>query len=109
MVALMLTVIALFSVYDSAAGISPLGVPPGIPFNPVSVTNTLLLTITIIVLFGTVTVCFRTKNKEARAHPVAGPAGIVRHIPAYTMADIDPMTMIATVALLAVLIGRVGG
>ncbi len=106
-VAIMLTIIAIFSVWDSAVLIYQLLVPPYIMVNLVSVINALLLTITIIVLFETVTVYFRTKHVEVRALLVAGLTGMVRHILVYNMEGIDPMTMFATVALLAVLIAGI--
>jgi uncharacterized membrane protein (DUF373 family) len=106
-VAIMLTVIAVFSVYDSAVVIYQLLVPPSTPVTLVSVINSLLLTITIIVLFETVTVYFRTKHVEVRALLVAGLTGVVRHILVYNTAAIDPVNLFATVALLAVLIGGV--
>ena len=106
-VAILLTVIAVFSVYDSAILIYQLIVPPSSPVNIISVINALLLTITIIVLFETVTVYFRTKHVEVRALLVAGLTGMVRHILVYNMGGIDPMTMFGTVALLAVLIAGI--
>jgi uncharacterized membrane protein (DUF373 family) len=106
-VAIMLTIIAIFSVYDSAMVIYQLIVPPKIPVNLISVINALLLTITIIVLFETVSVYFRTKHVEVRALLVAGLTGMVRHILVYNMEDIDPMIMFSTVALLAVLIAGI--
>jgi uncharacterized membrane protein (DUF373 family) len=106
-VAIMLTIIAFFSVYDSAVVIYQLLVPPSVPVNLIDVINALLLTITIIVLFETVTVYFRTKHVEVRALLVAGLTGMVRHILVYNMEGIDPMTMFATGALLAVLIAGI--
>jgi uncharacterized membrane protein (DUF373 family) len=106
-VAVMLTIIAVFSVWDSAILIYQLIVPPPIPVNLTSVINALLLTITIIVLFETVTVYFRTKHVEVRALLVAGLTGMVRHVLVYNMDGIDPMTMFGTVALLAVLIAGI--
>jgi len=106
-VAIMLTIIAFFSVYDSAVVIYQLIVPPSVPVNLTSVINSLLLTITIIVLFETVTVYFRTKHVEVRALLVAGLTGMVRHVLVYNMEGIDPVTMFATVALLAVLIAGI--
>jgi hypothetical protein len=50
-VAIMLTIIAIFSVYDSAVMTYQLIVPPGVPVTLISVINALLLTITIIVVF----------------------------------------------------------
>lgn len=106
-VAIMLTIIAIFSVWDSAVLIYQLIIPPSIPVNIISVINTLLLTITIIVLFETVTVYFKTKHVEVRALLVAGLTGMVRHILIYNMEGVDPMTMFAMVALLAVLIAGI--
>jgi uncharacterized membrane protein (DUF373 family) len=106
-VAIMLTIIAFFSVYDSAVVIYQLLVPPSVPVNLIDVINALLLTITIIVLFETVTVYFRTKHVEVRALLVAGLTGMVRHILVYNMEGVDPMTMFATGALLAVLIAGI--
>ncbi len=106
-VAIMLTIIAIFSVWDSAVLIYQLIIPPSIPVNIISVINALLLTITIIVLFETVTVYFKTKHVEVRALLVAGLTGMVRHILVYNMEGVDPMTMFATVALLAVLIAGI--
>jgi uncharacterized membrane protein (DUF373 family) len=106
-VAIMLTIIAVFSLYDSALVIYQLIVPPTPPVTLIDVINALLLTITIIVLFETVTVYFKTKHVEVRALLVAGLTGMVRHILVYNMGGIDPMTMFATVALLAVLIAGI--
>lgn len=106
-IAVMLTVIAVFSVYDSAVLIYQLIVPPESPVNIISVINALLLTITIIVLFETVTVYFRTKHVEVRALLVAAFTGMVRHILVYNMVDTDPLTLLTTSILLAVLIGGI--
>jgi uncharacterized membrane protein (DUF373 family) len=106
-VAIMLTVIAIFSVWDSAVLIYQLIVPPASPVTIISVINALLLTITIIVLFETVMVYFKTKHVEVRALLVAGFTGMIRHVLVYNMAGTDPMTMFATVALLAVLIAGI--
>jgi len=106
-VAIMLTIIAVFSVFDSAVIIYRLIVPSGEAVTLIDVINSLLLTITIIVLFETVTVYFRTKHVEVRALLVAGLTGMVRHVLVYNMGSIDPMTMFATVAILAVLIAGI--
>lgn len=82
-------------------------VPPSVPVNLTSVINALLLTITIIVLFETVTVYFKTKHVEVRALLVAGLTGMVRHVLVYNMEGVDPMTLFATVSLLAVLIAGI--
>jgi len=106
-VAIMLTIIAVFSVWDAGLLIWHLSVPSSVPVSIIDVINALLLTITIIVLFETVTVYFRTKHVEVRALLVAGFTGMVRHILVYNMETIDPLTMFATVTLLAVLIAGI--
>ncbi|OPX65563.1 MULTISPECIES: phosphate-starvation-inducible PsiE family protein [unclassified Methanoregula] len=106
-VAIMLTIIAVFSVWDAGLLIWRLAVPSAVPVSIIDVINALLLTITIIVLFETVTVYFRTKHVEVRALLVAGFTGMIRHILVYNMEAIDPLTMFATVTLLAVLIAGI--
>jgi phosphate starvation-inducible membrane PsiE len=59
------------------------------------------------VLFETVTVYFKTKHVEVRALLVAGLTGMIRHILVYNMEGIDPTMLLATVALLAVLIAGI--
>jgi len=107
-VAALLTIIAVFSVYDAVnlimAMISSKDFPLGIPL----VINSLLLTITIIVLFETVTVYFRTKHVEVRALLIAGLTGMVRHILIFNVSSTnDVYMMFAAVALLAVLIAGI--
>lgn len=106
-VAVMLTVIAVFSVWDSAVLIYHMIIPPVVPVTIISVINALLLTITIIVLFETVTVYFRTKHVEVRALLVAGLTGMVRHVLVYNMVDVDPVTLFTTAFLLAILIAGI--
>ena len=67
-VAALLTIIAVFSVYDAAQQIVAMVVSHDFT-NGILLMNviySLLLTITIIVLFETVTVYFRTKHVEVR-------------------------------------------
>jgi uncharacterized membrane protein (DUF373 family) len=106
-VAAMLTVIAVFSVYDSAVLIWQLSNPSPAAANHINVINALLLTITLIVLFETVTIYFRTKHVEVRALLVAGLTGMVRHILVYKMPGIDAPTLFAIVALLGILIAGI--
>ena len=106
-IAIMLTIIALVSLYDATILIWHLVIPSGYPVEIVSVINALLLTITIIVLFETVTVYFRTKHVEVRALLVAGLTGMVRHILVYNMESVDPLMLTASVVLLAVLIAGI--
>jgi len=107
-VAALLTIIAVFSVYDAAKLIVAMVVNHNLADGIVSVINALLLTITIIVLFETVTVYFRTKHVEVRALLIAGLTGMVRHILIFNVSTTaDVYTMFAAVALLAVLIAGI--
>lgn len=106
-VAIMLTIIAVFSVYDAAQLIVQMISTRDFANGLVGVIYTLLLTITIIVLFETVTVYFRTKHVEVRALLIAGLTGMVRHILIYNVGTVDPAMVFATVALLAVLIAGI--
>jgi len=105
-VALMLTIIAIVSVWDSANLVYQLVIPAG-KANIIDIINSLLLTITIIVLFETVAIYFRTKQVDVRVLLIAGLTGMVRHILVYNMGDINASTLFATVALLAVLIAGI--
>ncbi len=106
-VAAMLTIIAVFSVYDAGLQIISMIVTRDFTNGLVQVIYSLLLTITIIVLFETVTVYFRTKHVEVRALLIAGLTSMVRHILIFNVATIDALQMFATVALLAVLIAGI--
>lgn len=106
-VAVMLTIIAVFSIYDAGQLIVTMIVSHDFANGLVNVIYSLLLTITIIVLFETVTVYFKTKHVEVRALLIAGITGMVRHILVYNVATTDALQMFATVALLAVLIAGV--
>lgn len=106
-VAILLTIIAIFSVYDSILLIVTMIVTRDFANGLVNVIYSLLLTITIIVLFETVTVYFKTKHVEVRALLIAGLTGMVRHILVYNVATTDALQMFATVALLAVLIAGI--
>jgi uncharacterized membrane protein (DUF373 family) len=106
-IAIMLTVIAIFSVWDDIQLIAQMILSQDIANGLVNVIYALLLTITIIVLFETVTVYFRTKRVEVRALLIAGLTGIVRHILIYNVASVDPTVVFGTVALLAVLIAGI--
>lgn len=106
-VAALLTIIAVFSVYDAVLLIVQMIISGNLADGLVQVIYALLLTITIIVLFETVTVYFRTKHVDVRALLVAGITGMVRHVLIYNVQTVDPLSLIASVALLAVLIAGV--
>lgn len=113
-VAILLTIIAAFSLYDAVLLIAKMIITPVYAVGTLSfstslleVIQSLLLTITIIVLFETVTVYFRTKHVEVRALLIAGITGMVRHVLIFNVSTTDAMQMFATVALLAVLIAGV--
>jgi len=106
-VAALLTIIAAFSIYDAAQQIVAMVVSRDFADGLVQVIYALLLTITIVVLFETVTVYFKTKHVDVRALLIAGLTGMVRHILVYNVATTDALQMFATVALLAVLIAGI--
>ncbi|MGA2122493.1 MAG: phosphate-starvation-inducible PsiE family protein [Methanoregula sp.] len=106
-VAILLTIIAVFSVWDALQLIAQMIMSRDFANSLVNVINALLLTITIIVLFETVTVYFKTKHIEVRAFLIAGLTGIVRHVLVYNIATVDPAMLFGTVALLAVLIAGI--
>ena len=106
-VAALLTIIAAFSIYDAAQQIVNMIVTRNFADGLVQVIYALLLTITIIVLFETVTVYFRTKRVDVRALLIAGLTGLVRHVLVFNVATTDALQVFATVALLAVLIAGI--
>ena len=106
-VAILLSIIALFSLYDAVVLVAQLATTVNDTVNLVSVINAILLTITIIVLFETVTVYFRTKHVEVRALLVAGLTGTVRHVLVYNIATTNTTELFAAVAVLAVLIAGI--
>jgi uncharacterized membrane protein (DUF373 family) len=106
-VAALLTIIAAFSLYDAIQLVFNIIITQNLASGLIPVIQSLLLTITIIVLFETVTVYFRTKHVEVRALLIAGITGLVRHILVFNVSSTDAMQMFATVFLLAVLIAGV--
>jgi len=106
-VAILLTIIAAFSVWDALQLIGQMIMTRDFANGLVNVIYALLLTITIIVLFETVTVYFKTKHVEVRALLIAGLTGMVRHVLIYNVDTVDPVTLFGTVALLAVLIAGI--
>jgi uncharacterized membrane protein (DUF373 family) len=106
-VAALLTIIAVFSIYDAAQQIVTMIISRDFADGLVQVIYALLLTITIVVLFETVTVYFKTKRVDVRALLIAGLTGMVRHILVYNVATTDALQLFATVALLAVLIAGI--
>jgi uncharacterized membrane protein (DUF373 family) len=106
-VAVLLTIIAAFSLFDAILLVVNIIITQNLAAGLIPVIQSLLLTITIIVLFETVTVYFRTKHVEVRALLIAGITGMVRHILVFNVSSADAMQMFATVFLLAVLIAGV--
>jgi len=106
-VAILLTIIAAFSVWDALQLIAQMIISRDFANGLVNVIYALLLTITIIVLFETVTVYFKTKHVEVRALLIAGLTGMVRHVLIYNVDTVAPVTLFGTVALLAVLIAGI--
>jgi uncharacterized membrane protein (DUF373 family) len=106
-VALLLTIVAVISVYDSLFQIVNLIITRDFTIGIIRVVQSLLLTITVIVLFETVTVYFRTKHVQVRALLVAGLTGTIRHVLVYNIASTSTWEVLGTVSILAVLIAGI--
>ena len=106
-VAILLTIVAVVSLYDAGLLIQNLIETQKFVDGIVKVVNAILLTITIIVLFETVTVYFRTKHVPVRALLVAGLTGTIRQILIITYSPVETMQIFATIGILAVLIAGV--
>ena len=106
-VALLLTIVAVVSVYDAILMIVNLFVTKDFANGIMQVVYSLLLTITVIVLFETVVVYFKTKHVQVRALLVAGLTGTIRHVLVYNVANTTLWEMMGTVAILAVLIAGI--
>jgi uncharacterized membrane protein (DUF373 family) len=107
-VAILLTVVAVVSLIDAAILIQNLATTKLFTDGIVKVVNAILLTITIIVLFETVTVYFRTKHVPVRALLIAGLTGTIREILIINYSTaLNPLQLFATVGILAALIAGV--
>jgi uncharacterized membrane protein (DUF373 family) len=107
-VAILLTVVAVVSLIDAAILIKSLATTQLFTEGIVKVVNAILLTITIIVLFETVTVYFRTKHVPVRALLIAGLTGTIREILIINYSTaLNPLQLFATVGILAALIAGV--
>ena len=106
-VAILLTIVAIASLYDCVILIGNLISTQAFATGIVQVVYAILLTITIIVLFETVTVYFRTKHVPVRALLVAGLTGTIRQILVISYSTVDVLQLVATIGILAVLIAGV--
>jgi uncharacterized membrane protein (DUF373 family) len=114
-VAILLTIVAVVSLYDAASLLYDIALRINSVENAkllsegiVKVVNAILLTITIIVLFETVTVYFRTKHVPVRALLIAGLTGTIREILIINYStELNPLQLFATVGILAALIAGV--
>jgi uncharacterized membrane protein (DUF373 family) len=106
-VAIALTFVAIVSLYDVVILIVNLVRTASFSTGIVQVVYAILLTITIIVLFETVTVYFKTKHVPVRALLVAGLTGTIRQILVISYATVDTLQLFATIGILAVLIAGV--
>ncbi len=106
-VALLLSVVAIVSLYDALLLTIELVTSPDLGVGIIDVVRALLLTITVIVLFETVAVYFRTKHVPVRALLVAGLTGMIRQILVLDTSNINPGQLFALVGLMAVLIAGV--
>lgn len=106
-VALLLTIVAVVSVYDAILLIANLFITKDFATGIMQVVYSLLLTITVIVLFETVVIYFKTKHVQVRALLVAGLTGTIRHVLVYNVGDKGLWEMLGTVSILAVLIAGI--
>jgi len=106
-VAILLTIVAIASLYDCVIILQQLVTTQAFATGIIHVVNAILLTITIIVLFETVTVYFRTKHVPVRALLVAGLTGTIRQVLVISYSTVDILQLIATIGILAVLIAGV--
>lgn len=106
-VAVLLSIVAIVSLYDSVVLIAALFVTRDFSVGLIAVIHEILLTITVIVLFETVTVYFRTRHVQVRSLLVAGLTGTIRQILVINYSLIDTTQLLATVAIMAVLIAGV--
>ena len=108
-VALLLSVVAVMSLYDAILLIVQLPGTGLVNFADgiTQVIKALLLTITVIVLFETVVVYFRTKHVQVRSLLVAGLTGTIRQtlVVDYTVAE--TFQLFALIGIMAVLIAGV--
>ena len=112
-VAILLTIVAIASLYDCAllmvslvTNTTATTVPSGEP-GIIQIIYSILLTITVIVLFETVTVYFKTKHVPVRALLVAGLTGTIRQILVISYSNVNVLQLFATIGILAVLIAGV--
>jgi len=106
-VAIMLTIVAIASLFDCAMLIWKLILTEDFAKNLYPVITSILLTITVIVLFETVTVYFRTKHVPVRALLVAGLTGTIRQVLIINYTPVETTQLLATIGILAVLIAGV--
>jgi len=108
-VALLLSVVAVISLYDAILMIMQL---PGLGVihfadGITQVIKALLLTITVIVLFETVAVYFRTKHVQVRSLLVAGLTATIRQTLVVDYAAAETFQLFALIGIMAVLIAGV--
>lgn len=106
-VAILLTIVAIASLWDCAILILKLVETQDFAKNLYPVITAILLTITIIVLFETVTVYFRTKHVPVRALLVAGLTGTIRQVLIINYTPVETTQLAATIGIMAVLIAGV--
>jgi uncharacterized membrane protein (DUF373 family) len=106
-VAVLLTIVAVVSLYDAVLLIDILIETGNFASGIIQVVNAILLTITVIVLFETVTVYFKTKHVPVHALLVAGLTGTIRQVLLISYSTVDTLQLFATIGILAVLVAGV--
>ena len=108
-VALLLSIVAVLSLYDAILLI--LQLPGAVVVNfadgITQVLKALLLTITVIVLFETVAVYFKTKHVQVRSLLVAGLTSTIRQTLVVDYSAAETFQLFALIGIMAVLIAGV--
>ena len=106
-IAALFSIVAIVSLYDAIKNILILPSSTDLQVGIVGVLEALLLSITVLTLLTTVTVYFQTRHFEPRPLLIAGLTSMIRHVIVSNVAFAEPVQILGTVAVLAVLIAGI--
>ncbi|WP_440950901.1 phosphate-starvation-inducible PsiE family protein [Methanosphaerula subterraneus] len=106
-IAALFSIVAIVSLFDAIKEILALPSSTDLQVGIVGVLEALLLSITVLTLLTTVTVYFQTRHFEPRPLLIAGLTSMIRHVIVSNVAFTEPMQILGTVAVLAVLIAGI--
>jgi uncharacterized membrane protein (DUF373 family) len=106
-IAALFSIVAIVSLFDAIKEILALPSSTDLQIGIVGVLEALLLSITVLTLLTTVTVYFQTRHFEPRPLLIAGLTSMIRHVIVSNVAFTEPMQILGTVAVLAVLIAGI--